>query len=210
MTLHSHKAGATRICVLFRRTLLKFTLPLLLLLLFEITSKSVSYDRQDFFRVWIPRVLYFLVEFYIAVTVLERELKEIASENLVRHDDIKKSMNFRELIKANFISVFGYVTFVGETPSSAILLLKSFSVTKEFSMLPPIFNFQTPQKYPFWLKWGGRISKWAMFSFYFKATKVFYQIHEISWPIKLGFKHSFRRLKIRAIIRVFVLLEQVI
>ena len=97
-------------------------------------------------------MLYFLVEFYIAVTVLERELKEIASENLVRHDDIKKSMNFRELIKANFISVFGYVTFVGETPSSAILLLKSFSVTKEFSMLPPIFNFQTPQKYPFRLK----------------------------------------------------------
>ena len=118
---------------------------------------------------------------HVAVTVLEKDWKEIASENLVRHDDIKKSMNFRELIKANFISVFGYVTFVGKTPYSTVLLLKSFSVRKEFSMLPPIFNFQTPQKYPFRLKWGGRYSKWAMFSFYFKATKVFYQLHEISW-----------------------------
>ena len=52
-------------------------------------------------------------------------------------------MNFSKLIiMANFILVFGFVTFVGETPSSAILLLKSFSVTKEFSTLAPILNFQ--------------------------------------------------------------------
>ena len=56
-------------------------------------------------------------------------------------------MNFSKLIMANFILVFGYVTFVGETPSSAILLLKSFLVTKEFSTLPPILNFQMAPKY---------------------------------------------------------------
>ena len=30
----------------------------------------------------------------------------------------RKSMNFSKLIMANFILVFGYVTFVGETPST--------------------------------------------------------------------------------------------
>ena len=57
-------------------------------------------------------------------------------------------MNFSKLIiMANFILVFGFVTFVGETPSSAILLLKSFLVTKEFSTLLPILNFQMAPKF---------------------------------------------------------------
>ena len=68
---------------------------------------------------------------------------------MVRHDDIKKSMNFRELIKANFISVFGYVTFVGETPSSAILLLKSLSVTKRILNVASNFQLSNATKIPF-------------------------------------------------------------